>query len=174
MFFPWDDYVKVRRDLYVKVTPKKKDFIAFWENADRNPLFPLYWSGKHFSKSLTCHELECGFLDDDDEKTFNNLHDFVTCQGMPIHCWDVLGSSRASPALCLCIDLLVYCPLLWPVMLFGDANVCLCFLPPSIQFKHDDFFQKGSAETRKVLFRPVYLSNYKLFLHGLTNSSSLL
>jgi hypothetical protein len=37
MFIPWDDSVKVRRDLYVKVIPKKNDFVAFWENANREP-----------------------------------------------------------------------------------------------------------------------------------------
>jgi hypothetical protein len=78
MFISWDDSVKVRRDLYVKVTPRKDDFIAFWERADREPLFPLYWSAEHYSKPLSSEELECGFLDDDDAKTFNNLHDFVT------------------------------------------------------------------------------------------------
>jgi hypothetical protein len=78
MFIPWDDSVKVRRNLYVKVTPKKNDFIAFWERADRELLFPLYWLAEHYSKSLTCEELECGFLDDDDARTFNYLHDFVT------------------------------------------------------------------------------------------------
>jgi hypothetical protein len=104
MFIPWDDSIKVRRDLFVKVTTRDDNFVAFWERADREPLFPLYWSSDHYSKSLTCEELECGFLDDDDEKTFNNLHDFVTSQGMAIHCRDVLGSSRASPAACLCTD----------------------------------------------------------------------
>jgi hypothetical protein len=42
MFILWDDFVKVRRDLYVKVIPKRNDLVAFWENADREPLFPLY------------------------------------------------------------------------------------------------------------------------------------
>jgi hypothetical protein len=37
MFIPRDDSVKVRRDLYVKVKPKKNDFVAFWENANREP-----------------------------------------------------------------------------------------------------------------------------------------
>jgi hypothetical protein len=105
MFIPRDDSVKVRGDLYVKVTPKKNDFIAFWEKADRELLFPLYLSAEHYFKLLNCEELECGFLDDDDARTFNYLHDFVTSQGMPIHCRDVLGASRASPALCLCIVL---------------------------------------------------------------------
>jgi hypothetical protein len=112
MFIPWDDSVKVQRDLYVKVTPKRKDFIALWENANRETLFPLYWSAEDYTKLLICDELECGFLHDDDERTFNNLHDFFTSQGMPIHCRDVLGASRATPALCLCINLLVYFPLL--------------------------------------------------------------
>jgi hypothetical protein len=105
MFTPWDDSVKVRRDLFVKVTTRDENFIAFWEMANREPLFPLYWSADHYAKSLTCEELECGFLDDDDAKTFNNLHDFVTSQGMAIHCRDIVGSTRASPAECLCIYL---------------------------------------------------------------------
>jgi hypothetical protein len=116
MLIPWDDSVKVRRDLFVKVTTREENFIAFWERADREPLFPLYWSADHYSKSLTCGELECGFLDDDDAKTFNNLHDFVTSQGMAIHCRDVLGSTRASPAECLCTELFF-----WP---FNFEYIC--------------------------------------------------
>jgi hypothetical protein len=78
MFIPWDDSVKVRRYLFVKVTTQRDDFVAFWERVDREPLFPLYWTVEHYSKLLTCDELECGFLDDDDANTFNRLHDFVT------------------------------------------------------------------------------------------------
>ena len=62
MFIPWDDFVKVRQDLFVKVTTWNEDFIAFWERADREPLFPLYWSAENYSKSLTSGELECASL----------------------------------------------------------------------------------------------------------------
>jgi hypothetical protein len=80
----------------VKVTPKKKGFLFFGEGANRKPL---------------------------DEKIFNNLHDFVSSQGMPIHCRDVLRASRVDPASCLCIEFLhIFLDLLFSLKMFINVS----------------------------------------------------
>lgn len=103
LFSPFDDSFKAHRDIYVKFVPRQSHTIPFWAGPDNQPLFPLYWTMDHYSKSLSLDELECRFLEEGDRETYQKLCNFLREGGIPIHCRDVLGAPRRNRAACLCI-----------------------------------------------------------------------